>query len=389
MLCIYIDVLQICIYECKSNTNTYTVYLYNTYYMHMIMLIFVYSIYIISSFFANPQSPAQHAQEHQLVVRVFGLREGGLNENDWKCILENHWIGFLFVQGIQKVCPEREAVSKKVTGEESQFCRNETTIFFEAKEKIKDVQVISKSFGKRCANHLEGHTRMIRTNWQKKTGENCKCWQHWCTGETEVQCEQLSGVVNKKNWAKASGHPESYIRDGWPFPIGLPSSFPLVFCKVPICIQVESNDHGPKGTSGWNQSPGFFWKTKIRKGAPNGAQNEELQPHHQTKTAWHRNKMLSSKLQADMPAKHIDKENQKCHCRHMDCHHHPLHHLPPRSSNVVGCSLSDSHMHIGWNECQWRYPQHSYNILQGRNPNAQCTLDFWQKLSLNNFVKVV
>ena len=190
MLCIYIDVLQICIYECKSNTNTYTVYLYNTYYMHMIMLIFVYSIYIISSFFANPQSPAQHAQEHQLVVRVFGLREGELNENDWKCILENHWIGFLFAQGIQKVCPEREAVSKKVTGEESQFCRNETTIFLKPKKKIKDVQVISKSFGKRCANHLEGHTRMIRTNWQKKQEKTVN------VGNIDAQVKQKCNVNN-------------------------------------------------------------------------------------------------------------------------------------------------------------------------------------------------
>lgn len=143
MLCIYIDVLQICIYECKSNTNTYTVYLYNTYYMHMIMLIFVYSIYIISSFFANPQSPAQHAQEHQLVVRVFGLREGGLNENDWKCLSR---ASRKFAQK-EKQCPKRSLEKNH------SFAEMKQPFFLKPKKK-------SKTY-RSYLNHLERDAQII------------------------------------------------------------------------------------------------------------------------------------------------------------------------------------------------------------------------------------
>ena len=141
VLCIYIDVLQICIYECKSNTNTYTVFLYNIYSMHMTMSIFVYSIYIISSFFANPLPP--NAQEHQMVVRVFGLREGELNENDWKCILENHWRGFLFAQGHPESLPTKRSSVQKGHWEKKHSCktahwRGETTFVFEATERKKE-----------------------------------------------------------------------------------------------------------------------------------------------------------------------------------------------------------------------------------------------------------
>lgn len=74
----------------------------------------------------------------------------------WRIIEE----AFCLRRGIQKVCPQREAVSKKVTGKKNTAVKRlieevKQPLFLKPqKEKKKDVQVISKSFGKRCANQF-------------------------------------------------------------------------------------------------------------------------------------------------------------------------------------------------------------------------------------------